>query len=202
MFNRVFQITAVAALLGCATAMATPSYVVPPGLIGGEPGTTIGWGFSITNDTGFFLLVDSSQFCQPGQDPQFTTCTQQFGTYTDLIATDVTIIGPGATLTETYNPTGDPNTQSGLGSYSIDPAAPLLAIDTGVIVLTYQEFTGNPLIGGTQESGDIELGLNDLAGGGSSGAAAVEVTPEPATLALVTLGLTAGVLFRRLREQR
>ena len=197
MLHRILQTAVLIAIFGCTAAVSAPVYGVPPGPIGGEAGTTIGWGFSITNDTGFYLLVDSSQFCQIGQDPNFTTCTQTQGTYNDLIASDLTVINPNSTLTQSY----DLSAPSGLGSYTINAGAPLFAIDTGVIVLTYIEFSGNPLTTGTPVSGDIELGLNDLPNGGSSGAAQVEVTPEPGSFVLLGLGLAGSAMIRRARHR-
>lgn len=197
MFNRIVQITAIVAVLGCGAANASPVFTVPPGLIGGNPGATVGWGFSILNDTPYWLLVDSSQFCQPGQDPQFTTCTTTLGSptpdtgYTDLIANNTTVINPSSTLSEAY----DPILQLGLGTYTISPTAPVAAIDSGNITITYVEFSGgNPLVpgsGATQVSADIEL----------SGSASMQVAPEPGTLLTGVLSVLGLVWFGRLRAR-
>jgi hypothetical protein len=191
MFNRILQITALTAVLG-GWAYGD-EFAVPPGLITGQPGETIGWGFSITNDTPYWMLVDSSQFCQPGQDPLFTTCTTTLGSptpdtgYTDLIATNATVIDPFSTLTTPY----DPTVPAGLGTYSIGSTVPIGSVDSGNIILTYIEFSGgSPLTTGTPVSGDIEL----------SGAASVDVVPEPSAvlLELTAVGLLGiGRLFAR-----
>ncbi|MGO9012203.1 MAG: PEP-CTERM sorting domain-containing protein [Bryobacteraceae bacterium] len=64
-------------------------------------------------------------------------------------------------------------------------------------MLTYFEYDGNPYTTGTQVSGEFELGLDDLPGGASSGAAGIEVTPEPGGLALALLGLAGMMWYRR-----
>jgi hypothetical protein len=168
--------------------------LTPSGDITGSPGQTVGWGFSITNTTGFFLLVDSSNFCEPGQDP-FTgpvfTCAPGLGasTYTDFIANNGTVIPPSG-LIQPFNAV----TMTGVGAYMIDPAALTGSIDTGSIVLSYQEYNGNPFAGGTQVSGDTELS----AAASVTTAAAV---PEPNSAALLAGALLMGLLIVRKRSR-
>jgi hypothetical protein len=101
-----------------------------------------------------------------------------------------------STLTTAY----DPAFQLGLGTYTTHPAAPLYTIDTGIVVLTCAQFSGgSPFTTGTPVSGEMELGLNDLPGGASSGAASMEVVPEPATLPLGGLNVFGGLWLRRFR---
>src|SRR5262245_25492164 len=101
--RRTVQALVIFALL-VGSAWASPSFMLIPatGFATAIPGGTVGWGYSINNDTPFYLLVDSSAFCGPGGDPQFTDCTTPYngstqfgpslGTYTDFIATNFTII--------------------------------------------------------------------------------------------------------------
>jgi hypothetical protein len=189
MKKRVAQLAAVVILFGCWAAKAAPTLALEPdGNVSGAPGQTVGWGFTITNDTGFFLLFDSSQFCEPGQDPQFTTCTQTLGTYTDYIASNGTLVAPHGSASQTFNP----STMTGIGAYTIDPSAPLFATDSGSIIATYMEYQGDPFNGGTQASGDIEI---------SAPASVTVNTPEPVSLLLVAAGLLVlGVQTRRCRR--
>jgi hypothetical protein len=136
----------------------------------GAPGSTVGWGFQIVNQTNFFLFVDASAFCGPGGDPQFTSCASPFngitnfgpalGTYADFIANNLTVIAPMSTATQGF----DLLHQLGIGDYAIsstatpgstDPANP--ATQTSKLFVTFQEYNGDPFGGGAQVSGDIEI---------------------------------------------
>jgi hypothetical protein len=187
MMRRIAQFVPVLSALFVGSAFASPVLTLTPssGFIEGGPSQTVGWGYTLTNDTGFYLLIDASYFCQPGEDPNFTTCTQTLGTYTDFIAANFTIVSPHSTTSQAF----DANFVTGIGSYTIDPNAPLYSFDIGSVVTTYQEYLGNPILGGTQQSGDIEL----------SAAATLEAVPEPATF---TLAGGALLLFGVLKSKR
>jgi hypothetical protein len=174
-------------------ANAAPILMVEGNMIAsGAPGSIVGWGYQVVNDTAFYLLVDASAFCGPGGDIQLNGCNSPYdgvtnfgpalGTYTDLIANNFTIFAPNATTTLAF----DLDNQLGFGEYQIgptvapgstDPANP--ATQTSSLFLTYEEFDGDPLSGGTQVpgTGDFEL------------SAPVEVqvpaTPEPGTWLLM-----------------
>jgi hypothetical protein len=187
MMKRIARVVPVLSFLLAGSGVASPLLTLTPanGFIEGGPSETVGWGYTLSNDTSFYLLVDASYFCQLGEDPAFTTCTQTLGTYTDFIASNLTIISPHSSTSQTF----DPNFMTGVGSYTIDPSAPLYSMDTGSVVATYQEYMGNPLVSGTQVSGDIEL----------SASAMVEAVPEPATLTLAggSLLFLCGLAFCR-----
>jgi len=180
----------------CAHADPILALIPASGLVTAEPGQTIGWGFSITNDTPYYLLIDSSNFCGVGGDPFFTDCTDPYnpptaygpalGTYSDLIATNATVVSPFSTFTQDFDLTN----QVGVGEYTVDPSAPLYSVDTGNIYVSYMEFQGNPFLSGTQVSGDIEF----------FAPAQVEVVPEPAAWALTALPLL--LLIWRVRRKR
>ncbi len=140
---------------GCVPGSAAPILTLNPpgGALTGSPGQTVGYGFTITNDTTFYLLFDASYFCQPGQDPASTTCTQILGTYHDFIAGNGTEVSPMGSLTQSFNV----NTMTGFGAYTILPAVLVGATDSGRLVGTYMEYEGDPFNGGTQVSGDIEI---------------------------------------------
>ena len=188
--------------IGCSwQAHAGPLMALTPsGNVSGVPGATVGWGFTITNDTGFYLLPFGSFFCQSGQDPLFTTCTTSasVGSYTDLItsnafANDVPI--PPAGLSESF----DSVLVTGVGAYAINLGASAFAMDSGNLIIEYSEYDSDPLTnpsaiqenaaGGPQGNGVFEL----------SAPASVTVTssaPEPATMLLVGSLLFATLLYK------
>jgi len=184
-------------------AYADPVLTLTPGDdISGAPGSTIGWGYQIDNDTGFYLLPSGSFFCEPGEDPLFTTCAPNLGasTYTDYITIN-------AFLTPASIPPGDSSasfdsvTQTGFGAYNIDPAASPGSQDTGFLVLEYTEWNFDPLVdssaiqentsGGEQSNGVFEL---------TSDQVTVTVTPEPAAAGLFVCVL-AGFAIVTLRRR-
>jgi len=181
---------ALMALCFCS-AYASPMLTLIPanGMVSGTTGQTVGWGYTINNDTSFYLLVDSSNFCQAGEDPLFTTCTQTQGTYVDYIASNMTVVSPGGMPSQSFNSM----TMTGVGAYQISGTAP--ATDSGSIIVTYQEFNGVPgMMGSMQVSGDIEFPAQS---------ASVTVVPSAAVPEPASFTLAGGVLLmmaaRRLR---
>jgi hypothetical protein len=185
-------------------AYATPTLtLIPPsGNLTGYDGQTVGWGFTITNDTSDWLLITGSFFCNAGGDPNFTDCTTpgtgptffgpQFGTYTDYIGTRATEVPPTGQTGPTAFSRGSPG--FGVGEYKVNSNAPLASMDLGNIFVTYAEYQGSPVDGGTpdpNDPGNLEL----------SAAASVTVVPvpEPATFLLVggSLVALAGLRLRR-----
>jgi hypothetical protein len=189
---RASYISVFALLLTGISASADPTLILTPsGTVSGNPGDTVGWGYSIDNDTVYSLIVTESDFCEPGQDPLFTTCSPTLGTYTDFIASNGTLISPGTTGSQAFDPSG-----TGVGEYVIDPSATPGQSDIGSIVVEYQLFDDNfDQIGGTMElSASAEV---DVTGTGTS------PVPEPATQGLVVAGLLlSAVAYRRFRFNR
>lgn len=196
-------------LASAICGMADPTFSIDgSSTVSGAPGSTVGWGYQITNDTGFYLLIDDSAFCGPGGDLLATACTAPYdgtsnfgpalGVYSDFIANNATEILPNSTATQAF----DAGSLQGLGSYVIsntalpgatDPANP--ATQTSNIFISFMKFNGDPFNGGTQASGDIEL----------NAAVQVDVTqsapavPEPATWAMMAGSLAGLAGWRRFR---
>lgn len=186
MIRRIAQLASVLVVLSCWCAHGAPQVtltLIPSnGTVLGAPGQTVGWGFTINNDTPNYLLFTNSFFCQPGQDPHFTTCTTTLGGpnhYQDYIATNFTLIAPFTTVTVPFNLA----TQTGFGAYAIPSNAAVHASDSGSLVATYDSFDGIPGQCGTNQVGfDDEL----------SAPASVVVSPPDAYLVGYAANLTAG----------
>jgi hypothetical protein len=162
------------------------------GTVSGLPGSTVGWGYSIDNDSSDYLLVANSYFCAGTENPTFTTCSPSLGasTYDDFIASNSTLIAPDTTGVESFNA----GANSGVGEYIIDSAAIAGETDIGSMVVVYDLFNGNPFTdpSATQIGGDMDL----------TAAAEVEVTgrtsviPEPRTLVFLGFAFAALIFYR------
>jgi hypothetical protein len=178
--------------VAASALMASPILTLTPGgAISGTPGSTVGWGFTLTNDVNW-IEVAQAQFCldSPLSNPCFNASAQ----FIDIISNppnDV-IVGPSGSASQPYAPLSF----MGLGSFIIAPGAIIGSSVVGNILLTYNEFDGDPNQGGNQ------IGFNEAI----STSARVTVTaantvPEPATWGLAAIAL-AGFGARRLRQRR
>ena len=113
------------------------------GALTDQAGLLTGWGFSITNDTGY-IEITSGQFCvNPVSFPACTTSS--IGSFTNFISqfNDI-IVGPvGGTLPSLVSQTFDPVQLTGIGSFEFTPGLGP-SIDYGQIVLTYNLFDSDP----------------------------------------------------------
>jgi hypothetical protein len=175
---------------GCLSADPSLTLTPSPDLSGG-PGSIVGWGFTIVNDTPDYLEFSSSQFClNPVLLTPALSCTSPLtGVFNDIIVGNDPIIDPYSSLSENFDPIGF---TSGIGYFEIDPNAAFLSSDVGQIVLIYDGYDQDPNSGtATQLLFSVPLAAD----------ASVTVTPEPATMVLATTALTIlalmGLLARR-----
>jgi hypothetical protein len=169
-----FLLSLVAGLASAAPVFPTLNFTAD---IAGQPGDTIGWSFSLTWDSPDEWLSVTESALEGESNPSL-------GTYTDFIGPQGGplpdfAMAPSTTWSETF----DPTLMTGLGSYTIDPGAALLATDTGQITIFYDIFDASPIDGG-----------NLLTSGSISADFSVEVgddvaAPEPASWALAVIGL-------------
>ncbi len=149
------------------------------GHVAGAPGETVGWGYSIDNQSTSQWLVTTG--LAPG--------SFQFGTPNLLF--DFPILAPDSSLTSPFNPAG----LTGLFALTWDASAPLGAVESGSFLLSAEWWTGDPLAGGQFVSSASPLSQPYNAN--------VGLVPEPGTSALMTLALlVAGVsgVRRRWRQ--
>jgi hypothetical protein len=177
-----------------ASASLLTFTLIPSGTVSGSPGDTVGWGYSLDNETEDFLVVQNSFFCAGAEDPLLTTCSPSLGasTYQDFIANNFTEIAPHSTGTQSF----DASISSGVGEYVIDPAATPGQSDIGTVAIVYDLFTTDffsPDYDCCQDGGDMEISATaEVQVNGPVGA-----VPEPATAGLVVAGfLLLGIAFR------
>ena len=136
-------------------ACASPAITLNPvsGSISGFAGRTIGWGFTLTNDSDKYLVVSSADF-QPSQN--------SVGTFTDFLGPQGRTLAPGESLTQAF----DTNLQQGIGSLALNPNIAAESNVTGRILLTYDLYT----------AGGDQVGFSELL------AADASVTGNPPTV--------------------
>ncbi|MEQ1885707.1 MAG: PEP-CTERM sorting domain-containing protein [Bryobacteraceae bacterium] len=180
-------------MLGVA-ANATTSFSVDAN-VAGLPGATVGWGFNLSNDTGF-LVVTGTGMCTDSSS--VAACLgSPVAEYTDFLATNTfSVVGPSPespTLNQSYV-----QGVSGLGSFLIpDWAAPSYSWSP-ILFLTYDLYSVSPNdLAFNPDTDILSLGQTLLATSNIS----VTSVPEPTTWGCVAAGLLAlgGWKWRRRR---
>ncbi len=171
--------------LGIAAAAQAASLTLTPasGSLSGAAGSTVGWGFTLSNPSDF-AVVTSSNFCL-GSSGVTTLCiAPTTGIYSDDIANNFTIVGQSPespVLSQAFNQASG----IGVGSFTIKAGAVVGSVDNGQIVLTYDLYSVDPL-------SPVFDPIADLISTGSflSDPATVTVTgaPEPSAWLLVAAG--------------
>lgn len=139
------------------------------GNVSGPPGSTVGWGYTITNESLTDWLVTTN----------LSVDSFQNGIPNSIF--DFPILQPGTTLTLPFN------AMQGLGLYEFtwDPTAPVGFINNGNFILSAEWWSGDPLAGG--------MFLAPAADANSAYTAAVAAAgvAEPSVLLLMAVGLVA-----------
>lgn len=162
-------------VFGLLPAAKAGSYVfgtIPvDGAVSGLPGSTVGWGYTITNQSSNLWLVTTALNTGP-----FVSASP------DLLF-DFPVLDPGATVTVFF----DPSISAGLYDLVWDTSAPTGFANVGEFTLSADWWTGDPSAGGTFDSNAPDSSQPYTA--------SVVDSPEPGTLALLVLGL---ILVRRM----
>ena len=187
--KRIPRAVWLAAVLVSASNASTVLTLNPPdGALFGQPGQSVGWGFTIVDDT-FTLTVVGTDFCSSfdAGAPDSFPCNNPVphGTYLDFTQFNFVQSQPGMPDTSQQNfsynpPCGSPGPCTGTGAFTIDADNSLIGtLLRGVIVVDYN--------------------LDDGIGGDhfATAKASVLVTPEPGTLFPAAIALAGLVLLWR-----
>src|SRR5439155_1121658 len=97
LMNKTLMCGLLAGCLLLTAAWADPILTLNPanGVISGLPGTTVGWGFTFTNDTNY-AVITGSQFCASTSSPLPDICfplAPNLGTYADFAGAQFLVAG-------------------------------------------------------------------------------------------------------------
>lgn len=188
MINKIFKsfpiwLELTAALLICTKALPADSFqfsLIPEnGSVAGSAGTSVGWGYSITNQSSADWLLTTDLTSDP------------FLHATPTLLFDFPTIAPGQTVTEPFNA----STATGLYEITWDSGAPDGFVNTGNFVLSAQWWDGDPLSGGTE----IAAAPDASAAYSATASAVVNNAPEPSAWLLAGSGL---IVLMRMRSKK
>lgn len=156
------------------------STIPSSGAISGPAGSTIGWGYSITNDSTVDWLVTTG--LNAGLFLNGTPDASLF---------DFPAIPPGGTATEIFSSTSN----TGLYALTWDATAPSGFTNPDVFTISAEWWTGDPV-----GSGTFVQAATDENSPYSATVSNSTVTPEPATFSIVVfaMALALGVRYIRL----
>lgn len=188
--RRLFAL-AFALLISSQTNAAPMLTLIPSnGVIAGNPGETIGWGFTLANVSNY-LVPSSAQFCGDGSVPPFCDpLSPSLGTFTDFTGFQFVVVGPAPESTSVTAPF-DNGAQTGVGSFSIDSGASPGSTVKGLIELTYDLFSVSPNDPNFDPVADTISAGNFLTSSAEVDVAGSRPAPEPTSLALLAGGLLA-----------
>lgn len=174
-------------LLLLAATLPGASLTLSPAAVNGYAGQTVGWGYTLTGDPLYHLVVTSvqSDFADfPGgvgaDAPAVTDIASGYFLMNSFA------IAPGGSFTQGFGP------GTGLASFRIRPDAPAFAQESGSLFVYYDLYDGDPNNGGSQV-----FPSNDPLVVTAAAQVNVEPVPEPSTWLLTCAGLALAAGRRR-----
>jgi hypothetical protein len=163
----------------CADSI-TFSLLPSDGNVSGPPGSLVGWGYSLKNDS------SADWFSSTNLN------SDSFSNGTPTLLFDFPNVGPGATVTEAF----DPVSSIGLFELQWDPSAPVGFVNSGNFVLSGQWWDGDPLNGG-----NFIANATDTLSPYSATVTGSSSVPEPSSFLLLASGIVAIIGWRSVRNR-
>lgn len=170
----LLKLSPICILIAFATAVSFPSRALGDsftfstlpvsGNVSGSAGATVGWGYSITNQSSSDWLVTTN------------LTADSFLNGTPTLLFDFPFIAPGQTAAESFNPAAS----SGLYEVTWDSSAPAGFVNVGNFALSAQWWTGNPIGDGVfiADAPDVNTSYSASVGPATA-------VPEPPGLVLI-----------------
>ena len=194
MFKRILSLAAVLVLSTSLAAQALPIdlTLTPNSDLTGTKGATVGWGFTITNNSTDWIVLTGSTFTSPST----------WGKYYDFVAYLAnSTIAPNGTVNSSFfaDPSDTVQTgfyhSTGTGKFVIDTQPPLYEQTApGTITISFDQYADEALFEQLLPSSSVSA----LASVTATDTTAV---PEPSTCLLVGMGLGA-LLYARKKMQK
>ncbi len=184
-------------LSGFALADTAPTLALDPvsGAITGVAGSTVGWGFTLTNLGSDFAVITSSDFCV---GPITSPCSNPLGTYTDFVGQQFFVLGPSpesSSISQSF----DLLALTGVGSFFINPLAQPGDKAIGQIVLSYDLFSLSPNDQNFNSIVDtVSVGNFLMAPASVTVTKTTVPTPEPGSVFLLAIGLAGCLLAKKM----
>jgi len=181
--RRIALTLILAAFAVCAHADNLQLTLVPAsGDVGGTPGTAAGWGFTLTDTTSNYIVLNDSYFIG----------SPIYGSYLDYIASQFYVAGPAPESSAVIEPWNQ-SALLGVGEFDLYATDPLNSVTTGTIFVDYSLFSEDP------NNPNFDPG-SFVSSGTFSDSVKITATPEPSTWMLMLLPLV-GVLLLAGRRQ-
>jgi hypothetical protein len=191
----------------------------------GDTGETVGWSFTLSNPSSFYIVVQSLElvpanppdlghplyFCQGQPSLGGQPCFNDYVDNSPASPFALQSVAPGATVGQTY----DPGLQTGLGNFIIVPVVtnglgtdPMPVVDSFTpfyLAMRYEAYTTD-LFGDFSlfdpNGAQCESAPANAAPCAVFAATSIQVAPEPATFLLIAPALVIGQWYRARRRSR
>ncbi|HEX4002638.1 MAG TPA: PEP-CTERM sorting domain-containing protein [Candidatus Acidoferrales bacterium] len=154
------------------------------GAVAGPAGSTVGWGFTLTDAGTDFAVVTGSDFCT---GMLTSPCSNAFGVYTDFIGQQFVVVGPSpepGSISQSF----DDTSMAGVGSFAIDSTS--AGTLDGYVALTYDLYSVDPNAPDFDPTVDtVSTGNYLYAPASVTVGSSLTSVPEPGTMTLLAVGM-------------